>query len=81
MLIGGGVEWLYWCYAGRARRTIGKAAMAGSDNTALAPRRDAVLSGRRALLEACGCALFALSTVAVCVRRFFWDRPLTFGVR
>ena len=23
LLIGGGVEWLYWCYAGRARRAIG----------------------------------------------------------
>jgi small-conductance mechanosensitive channel len=63
LLIGGGIEWLYWCYAGRARRAIAEAAMAGSNDTALAPRRAAALSGRRALLEACGCVLFALSTV------------------
>jgi small-conductance mechanosensitive channel len=65
LLIGGGVEWLYWCYAGRARQAIAEAAMAGSDDAVLAPRRAAALSGRRALLEACGCALFATSTVAV----------------
>ena len=64
LLIGGGVEWLYWCYAGRARQAIAEAAMSGSDNAVLPPRRAAALSGRRALLEACGCALFATSTVA-----------------
>jgi hypothetical protein len=71
LLIGGGVEWLYWCYAGRARRAIAEAAMAGSDDAALAPRRAAALSGRRALLEASGCALFALSTVAASLI-FIW---------
>jgi hypothetical protein len=64
MLIGGGVEWLYWCYAGRALRAIAEAAMAGSDDAALALSRAAALSGRRALLEATGCALFAISAVA-----------------
>ena len=64
LLIGGGVEWLYWCYAGRARQAIAEAVMAGSDDAALAPRDAADLSGRRALLEACGCSLFAISTIA-----------------
>jgi moderate conductance mechanosensitive channel len=64
MMIGGGVEWLYWCYAGRALRAIAEAAMAGSDDAALAASRAAALSGRRALLEASGCALFAISAVS-----------------
>ena len=64
LLIGGGVEWLYWCYAGCARLAIAEAAMAGSDDAALAPRCAADLSSRRALLEACGCTLFAISTIA-----------------
>ena len=44
LLIGGGVEWLYWCYAGRARQAIAEAALAGSDDAVLAPRRAASLS-------------------------------------
>ena len=64
LLIGGGVEWLYWCYAGCARLAIAEAAMAGSDDAELAPRCAADLSSRRALLEACGCTLFAISTIA-----------------
>ena len=35
LLIGGGIEWLYWCYAGCARLAIAEAAMAGSDDAAL----------------------------------------------
>ena len=49
LLIGAGVEWLYWCYAGRARQAVAEAAIAGSDEAPLAPRRAAALSGRRAL--------------------------------
>jgi small-conductance mechanosensitive channel len=61
LLIGGGVEWLYWCYAGRARQAIAEAAMTGTEP--IAPRRAGSLGGRRALLEVFGCALFAVSTI------------------
>jgi moderate conductance mechanosensitive channel len=71
LLIGGGVEWLYWCYARRARQAVAEAAMAGSDDVAVAPRDAFALSGRRALLEAYGCALFAISTV-VASSAFTW---------
>jgi small-conductance mechanosensitive channel len=71
LLVGGGVEWLYWCYAGRVLRAIAETVMAVGDDTALAPGRAAALSGRRGLLEACGCALFAVSTV-VASAAFTW---------
>jgi small-conductance mechanosensitive channel len=71
LLIGGGVEWLYWCYARRAWQAIAEAAMTGSDHAILGPRRTAALSGRRALLEACGGALFATSTAAASLV-FIW---------
>jgi small-conductance mechanosensitive channel len=71
LLIGGGVEWLYWCYAGRARQAIAEAVVAESGGGAMRPRRAASLSGRQALLEACGCAVFAVSTVGACTA-FSW---------
>jgi small-conductance mechanosensitive channel len=64
LLIGGGIEWLYWCYAGRARQAIAETVLAESVNAALPPRRAASLAGRGALIEICGCGLFALNTVA-----------------
>jgi len=75
LLIGGGVEWLYWCYAGRARRAIAEAAMAGSDHAVPAPRGAVALSARRAVLEACGCVLFAVSIVAASLA-FTWPTGL-----
>src|SRR6516162_6097354 len=75
LLIGGGVEWLYWCYAGRARRAIAEAAMAGSDHAVPAPRGAVALSARRAVLEARGCVLFAVSIVAASLA-FTWPTGL-----
>jgi hypothetical protein len=63
LLIGSGTEWLYWCYAGPARQAVAQAMLAESVDAALPPRRAASLAGRRALIEICGCVLFALSTV------------------
>ena len=63
LLIGGGIEWLYWCYAGRARQAIAETVLAESVDTAPPPRRAASLAGRRALIEICGCGLFVLSIV------------------
>jgi small-conductance mechanosensitive channel len=71
LLVGGGIEWLYWCYAGRARQAIAEAVVAASAEAAMPPRRGGSLSGRQALLEACGCTLFAVSTVAACTA-FSW---------
>jgi hypothetical protein len=83
LLVGSGVEWLYWCYAGRARQAIAETAFAEAmcakaGNAAMLPRRAAVLSLRRALLEAGGVALFAISTIAASAG-FSWpprERPV-----
>ena len=40
LLIGGGIEWLYWCYAGRARQAIAETVLAESVAAALPPRPD-----------------------------------------
>ncbi|MBI3512566.1 MAG: mechanosensitive ion channel, partial [Proteobacteria bacterium] len=63
LLIGGGSEWLYWCYAGRARRAIAEAAMAGPPDVPLPPGTVASLAGRRLLLEALALLLFAVATI------------------
>jgi len=63
LLIGGGTEWLYWCYAGGARRAVAEVAMATAQ--AGAPRTHAVLAlaGRRLLLEAFGLLAFAVAVI------------------
>jgi moderate conductance mechanosensitive channel len=62
LIIGGGAEWLYWCYAGKAWRAIAEDATAG--NCALHPARAAVLGLRRAALSALAGSLFALGVLA-----------------
>jgi small-conductance mechanosensitive channel len=62
LMIGGGAEWLYWCYAGKAWRAIAEAAVAGND--ALPPARAAALGLRRAALSAFAGLLFALGVLA-----------------
>jgi moderate conductance mechanosensitive channel len=57
LMIGGGVEWLYWCYAGKAWRAI--AEEAGAGRVAPPPARAAALGLRRVALSAFGVALFA----------------------
>lgn len=64
LLIGSGVEWLYWCYAGCARQAIAEAAFADDVEAASSPHRAASLAVRRALLEACGALLFAITAIA-----------------
>jgi hypothetical protein len=62
LIIGGGAEWLYWCYAGKAWRAIAEGATAG--NGALPPARAAALGLRRAALSAFSGSLFALGVLA-----------------
>jgi small-conductance mechanosensitive channel len=63
LLIGGGTEWLYWCYAGRARRAIAEAAMAAAQAGAPSGHTVLALAGRRLLLEALGLLGFAVATI------------------
>jgi small-conductance mechanosensitive channel len=56
LMIGGGAEWLYWCYAGKGWRAIAEAA-AGSEP--LSRARMATLGLRRALLSVSGVLMFA----------------------
>ncbi len=62
LMIGAGAEWLYWCYAGRARRAIAEAAMARA-TVEPTTRTIAALAGRRAMLEASGLLLFAFAVI------------------
>ena len=68
LMIGGGVEWLYWCYAARARRALAELAVAGGDDP-LPPRRAAALALRRAAIEAGGAGLFAATTIGASDRK------------
>jgi small-conductance mechanosensitive channel len=63
LLIGGGAEWLYWCYAGGARRAIAEAAMAAAQAGAPPARTALALGGRRLLLEAFGLLGFAFAVI------------------
>jgi small-conductance mechanosensitive channel len=77
LMIGGGAEWLYWCYAGKAWRAIAEAAAVGRDP--LAPARAAILGLRRAALSAFGALLFA-SGVLVPSSIFSWPVSVQAGV-
>jgi small-conductance mechanosensitive channel len=63
LLIGGGGEWLYWCYAGGARRAIAEAAMAAAQAGAPPAHAVLALAGRRLLLEAFGLLVFAVAVI------------------
>jgi small-conductance mechanosensitive channel len=56
LMIGGGAEWLYWCYAGRVWRAIAEAA---NGREALPSARAATLGLCRAALSAFGAMTFA----------------------
>ncbi|MGB8841052.1 MAG: mechanosensitive ion channel domain-containing protein, partial [Aliidongia sp.] len=77
LMIGGGAEWLYWCYAGKAWRAIAEAAAVGRDP--LPPARAAILGLRRAALSAFGAVLFA-SGVLVPSSIFSWPGDVQAGV-
>jgi small-conductance mechanosensitive channel len=77
LMIGGGAEWLYWCYAGKAWRAIAEAAAAGND--ALPPRRAATLGLRRAALSAFAATLFAAG-VLVPSSTFSWPSGVQAGI-
>ena len=74
LMIGGGAEWLYWCYAGKAWRAIAEEATAGC--VALPPARAATLGLRRAALSALAITLF---TAGVLVPSSIFSWP--FGVQ
>jgi small-conductance mechanosensitive channel len=59
LLIGGGAEWLYWCYAGGARRAVAEAALAAEHLGTPPGQVVLALAGRRLALEACGLVVFA----------------------
>jgi small-conductance mechanosensitive channel len=63
LLIGGGTEWLYWCYAGGARRAVAEAAMAAAPDGAPTAEPVLALAGRRLLLEASGLLAFAVAVI------------------
>jgi moderate conductance mechanosensitive channel len=77
LIIGGGAEWLYWCYAGKAWRAIAEGATAG--NGALPPARAATLGLRRASLSAFAGSLFALG-VLVPSSTFSWPSGVQAGI-
>jgi moderate conductance mechanosensitive channel len=77
LIIGGGAEWLYWCYAGKAWRAIAEAAAAGND--ALLPTRAAALGLRRAALSAFAGSLFAAG-VLVPSSTFSWPSGVQAGI-
>ena len=63
LLIGGGTEWLYWCYAAAARRAVAEAALAAAQAGAPAGHVVLALTGRRLLLEAAGLLVFAVAVI------------------
>jgi small-conductance mechanosensitive channel len=77
LMIGGGAEWLYWCYAGKTWRAIAEAAVAGKD--ALPPARAATLGLRRAALSAIAGSLFAAG-VFVPSSIFSWPSGVQAGI-
>jgi moderate conductance mechanosensitive channel len=68
LMIGGGAEWLYWCYASKGWRTIAEAAAVGAELPA--PRR-ATLGLRRAAFGMFGVVLFVCG-VLIPVSIFPW---------
>jgi moderate conductance mechanosensitive channel len=77
LMIGGGAEWLYWCYAGKTWRATAEAAEAGRE--ALPPARAAVLGLRRAALAAIGVMLF-VGGVLVPSSVFAWPAGVQAGI-
>jgi small-conductance mechanosensitive channel len=77
LMIGGGAEWLYWCYAGKAWRAIAEAAAVGRHP--LAPARAAILGLRRAALSGFGAVLF-VAGVLVPSSIFSWPGGVQAGV-
>ena len=63
LMIGGGAEWLYWCYAARARRAVAEAAMVAAQADAPPTQTMLALAGRRLLLEAFGLLVFAVAVI------------------
>jgi moderate conductance mechanosensitive channel len=76
LLIGGGAEWLYWCYAGRGWRAIAEAAVG---REILPPARAATLGLRRAALGAFGTTMFACG-VLVPASLLSWRSEVQAGV-
>jgi small-conductance mechanosensitive channel len=63
LMIGGGAEWLYWCYAGKAWRAIAEAAFSRQAPPAA---RAATLGLRRAALSLFGAATFLGGVLLPC---------------
>jgi moderate conductance mechanosensitive channel len=76
LMIGGGAEWLYWCYAGRAARAVASAAASGEPPT---PTKAALLGSRRAVLQAFALALSLIGVVTPS-SAFAWPPGVQEGV-